>query len=152
MRTKLLLICLLSMTLQVLAKPVSPEQAIEIASEYAGIAKTTDRLKSPLKHPCQILYTRQPREGSQAYYYAVGREKQPGFILVGGDDMLPKVLGYSDAGVFSTSSMSPAMKGMLENWDAQIEYLLSHPETALSTTARRVAPSREYSLGSDSTL
>lgn len=129
-----------SLTLPALATPITPEKAIEIASRHAGFSKQTGIAKSPVKEAYKIVYVRQPRQGSQAYFYAVGKEKQPGFILVGGDDTLPEVLGYSETGTFSPSAMSPAMKGMLDNWDRQIEYLLAHPGAKRSKAAATITP------------
>lgn len=139
MKHKLPLICLLFMAFQAQASPISPEQAIKIASRHADIAKST-RIKAVSKQPLKIVYTRQAAKGNQAYYYVVGKEKHPGFILVGCDDILPEILGYSDTGNFNPSSISPAMKAMLENWDNQIEFLLAHPDAAISKTATPVAP------------
>lgn len=141
MRNKLLLFCLICMAFGAWATPISPQRAIEIASGRAGTANDVSRRNGPSKNDVyRIVYTRQPQKASQAYYYAVGKENQPGFVLVGGDDRLPEVIGYSDTGIFSPSSMSPSMRAMLENWDAQIEYILANPGTVRTRRSASVTP------------
>lgn len=131
MRKEILLISLLSLAFGASAAPVSPQRAIEIASEYSGGTAGGRRETSASKDKFKIVYTRTAKTAGQANFYAVGHDKQPGFVLVAGDDRLPAVLGYSATGKFSEASMPPSMREMFDNWDAQIAYLLAHPEVAM---------------------
>ena len=49
---------------------------------------------------------------SSAAYFAVNTES--GFVLVGADERMPDVLGYSDSGAFDADSLPPAMRFLLQ--------------------------------------
>lgn len=73
---------------------------------------------------------------STATYIAVNTAD--GFILVGADDRLPQVLGYSDSGIFEPANMSPSMRFWLQCYEeelAQIANIQSSASNAVSITA-----------------
>ena len=56
---------------------------------------------------------------SSAVYMAVNTAS--GFVLVGADDRLPEVLGYSDSGAFEADNMPPALRFWLQCYEEELE-------------------------------
>ena len=117
------------------AAPVSPERAMKIAGEFAGRAVSSRTMqKAPADARLTLAHTQKAAESGDALYYVFNRGRNAGYVLVAGDDRLPEVIGFSSTGSFDYASVPDNMKGMIRSWDAQIAWLLAHPE------ARALAP------------
>ena len=87
------------------AEVITPSQAVSIAEEFLGESLAPQRAQG-------INRTAPDREN--APFYVVSRGEGKGYVLVSGDDCLPQVLGYTDAGDFDMDNMSPAYKDMID--------------------------------------
>ena len=73
----------------------------------------------------------------QQRFYVVDRGANGGYVVVAGDDRLPQVLGYGDAGDFSSPDLPPAVKYWLGEMDRQIAYLQTHDGVAVHRPTKR---------------
>lgn len=92
----------------------TPDEALRIA---AGVFGQVEKHYAPGKSP---VSNKSPQiADSTLAYYAVNTEE--GFVLVGADDRLPEVLGYSDGGVFDNDSIPPAFRFWLQCYEEELE-------------------------------
>ena len=113
-----------------IAEAITMSMAKHIAAEFnAALAGATN---SPTSNQQQIILqahhrtTTKPQNRKTAKpYYIFSRGKGRGFIIVGGDDRMPPILGYTDKGDFIEEQMPPQLIAYLQ-WF----------ETAHSTTAQ----------------
>ena len=70
-------------------------------------------------------------------FYVYENSARGGFVIVTGDDRLPRVLGYGDAGDFSSASLPPAVRYWMDEMNRQIAFLQSHDEVAAHRPAKR---------------
>ena len=72
------------------------------------------------KGQCTLVETR--ALGNSPSYY-VFNNKNGGFIIIAGDDMVSPVLGYTTEGSFDTTNLPKGLKDLLNNYDSQIKVL-----------------------------
>lgn len=109
---------LLSMiVLAVWANPVSKSDAQKIAQRFfqkKGIAAASLKMVSS-RHKL-------PQNGNAAYY-VFNAAADKGFVIVGGDDRIPSVIGYSTTGTFDESQLNDNIKSFLSGIADQIAYI-----------------------------
>ena len=117
--------------------PVTPEQALDIASEFGRSATSRNMMRVPTSSSAmtQVYKHVDVTTGLNAIY-VFNRGKEDGYVLVSGDDRAPLILGFSDRGHFDSARIPDNMRVMLENWGRQISWLATHDE------ARSAAPVR----------
>ena len=69
-------------------------------------------------------------------YYVFNASDGSAFVIVGGDDRVPPVLGYGD-GAVDMASLPCAMQWLLDNYKRQMEWLHAHPGAAVEHAALR---------------
>lgn len=113
------------------AKPRTASEALSVANLFcvnklnstkAGI--NTSTLK--LAYICNGNIS--TRSGTNACYYVFNRGNNRGYVIISGDDMAKDVLGYTDKGNFSFDSIPSNFKYWLASYQAELEYLYSHPQ------------------------
>ena len=115
------------------ASPVSVSEARQVADNF--FTSATRRISAGGVQPTtRLAYS--AREGR---YYVFDRGVQGGFVVVAGDDRLPRVLGYGARGDFSSSDLPPAVKYWLGLLDGQIALVQSHGDVAVHHSAKRAA-------------
>lgn len=57
-------------------------------------------------------------------FYIFNYEDNDGYVIVGGDDMLPSILGYSDSGNIDLDNLPPALEWKLNSFKEEISYIL----------------------------
>ena len=70
---------------------------------------------------------------SSAIYLAVNTA--PGYVLVGADERLPEVLGYSDHGAFDPQNMAPALRFWLQCYEEELGQI-SNLQSPISNAPR----------------
>ena len=134
MKIKLLLsILTLSMGANVLARPLSPQEALT-RTEPTQVRKIKKASASP-----QLVGTTYDNYGKPAIYVYTysGRE---GFMLVAADDAVVPLLGYSEKGSFSLEGMPGNIDSWLSLYTEQIEAARSLPPyVAYQTRAGEMA-------------
>lgn len=103
-------------------KQLSPNQALERALANSK----TQRVASAGR--LSLSYTESIEEKNLVYVFNDSKE---GFIIVGGDDNMSPILGYSDNGTFDYASAPPALKWWLEQYAKEASTLLSQNITVL---------------------
>ena len=129
-------------TLAGMSAPVSPGQAVGIASDFLN-SSTRNDLRRASGGKLSVCYTHADRLTGTNTLYAVSLGRQGGYVLVSADDAAPAVIGYSERGAFDSADIPDNMRVMLDNWSAQIAWLASHPDAsplASESTGVEVAP------------
>ncbi len=150
---KLFLVAWVAMLTQwmMFAGPVTPEQAQKIAESYLN----KNQLRSGSK-PLALTYThRAPSLKSSdadfmmqpAYYYVFNRGTHEGFAIVSADDRTAPVLGYSETGHFDLSKAPAHVRAWMAQYDAEYQYLYSHPELSIKTKSLRAEAPVRYGEG-----
>jgi len=85
-------------------------------------------------------------------YYVFSRGEGQGFVIVGGDDLLPEIIGYTESGDFDATNMPPALADYLMGFEVALDkyqqYVDEHGEEAAQQlvkqrrSARAKAPRR----------
>lgn len=113
------------------AGQVSEADARQVANRF--FAQKSARFKAlPVSITPRLAYT-----AERGRFYVYDRGEGNGFVVVAGDDRLPQVLGYGDAGDFSASTLPPAVQYWMDEMSRQIDYLQAHDEVAAHHPARR---------------
>lgn len=97
------------------AEPVSRREALKIAQRYVQVDE-----RSELRN-LNALET----SGVQPAYHIINDAQGKGFVIISGDDALPPLLGYADAGKASTSDMPVQLKELLRIYEQRVGQLRS---------------------------
>ncbi len=99
------------------ANPITPQQAQQNALTFMEIkGKSLDI--SALRHaPTRLSMT------SSASYYVFNIGNNEGYVIASGDDCAPAILGYADSGYIDIDSLPENMKGWLEEYALQIQFI-----------------------------
>lgn len=125
---KLLLtsIVLFAISTGIMAKGITEEKALGIASRFFGSSTRSGESLTVAK--------------SSKGYYAINRGSAKGFVIVAATDNFPsEVLGYSDAGTIDTLAMPANMKWLLAQYDALSE-TSSVSASTRSTSRAAISP------------
>lgn len=113
------------------AKPRTVSEALSVANLFcinnlngtkAGLSPSALKLA----YICNGNVT--TRSTSNTCYYVFNRGNNNGYIIISGDDMARDVLGYTDKGNFLFESIPPNFRYWLASYQAELEYLYSHPQ------------------------
>ncbi len=86
------------------ASPISVNQAKSVASRVMS-GKTLEQVS---------IQRANHAPGQNAPYYVFNAQASQGYVIVAGDDVLPPVLGYSDAGAIDPNDIPEAMQQLLD--------------------------------------
>jgi hypothetical protein len=129
----LALIALLFQTLGVIAAPVSPERAEQVAINWmtlqTGARHSAYRLD--FNHPEAAAYQ---RSGGHHYLFEV---EPAGWVIVAADDVAYPILGYSTEGTIVGRSQPPSFVGWMQGVDASIAAAIR--QTDMGTLSRDAA-------------
>lgn len=119
MKTALMTLGILSISMASWAEPVTPDQAMQQAKKFVQ----TRRAKNPkLRYATGTTpQLKQVGQVSGLYVFNVGDDN--GFVIVSNDDRATPVLGFSDSGSFNVSRMPDNMKAWLQGYADQIEWM-----------------------------
>ncbi|MDE5997132.1 MAG: C10 family peptidase, partial [Muribaculaceae bacterium] len=96
----------------VFARQLTLEEALSKIPERFSLSNT--------RSDHDLIYTEKTDDIKVAYI--VSSHNADGYVVVGADDRLPALLGYSDKGEFDRESIPPAMKYWLSEYGRQLEY------------------------------
>ena len=117
-----------------LAGPVSENAARQVANRF--FTQQSARLRAPsVASATRLAYT-----AERGRFYVYDRGAQGGYVIVSGDDRLPSVLAYGDAGDFAAPTMPASVRYWLDEMNRQIAYLQSHDDAVAHWSASREAP------------
>jgi len=133
------------------ADPVLQHEALAKAVQFLAAHRnghaaqqtlTLTRRQSRRQAPASAPTASSATADASAAYYVFNIEAGGGFVIVGGDDRLPDVLGYADSGAFTPDSLPPGMEDWLRQWEEQAAS--RPPATSLSAPLR--APAVRHSV------
>ncbi|MDE6443095.1 MAG: C10 family peptidase [Muribaculaceae bacterium] len=91
------------------ARQISPQEAASVASEF---------LSGQTSIAAEQLTTRSSNvESSKVGAYHIINYPSGGFVIVGGDDRMAKIIGYSDKGQINTERLPLQLKNILEGYE-----------------------------------
>jgi len=90
------------------------------------------RASAPLRLVATGHYRTAASDAPCYYIYNVG--SGAGFVIVGADDLMPDVLGYSTDGSFDAAAIPDNMRAWLDEYSRQMAWLCLHPEAAVRQT------------------
>ena len=106
MKTKHLFLTaiLLVFSMLVVAEPVDPMRALEVAEQFAPQSAKTKRIKSKTtpEQSYEIVYTHRMPNSDRAAFYVV-KLGEKGFVIISADDVANPILGYSYTNSWPTS-------------------------------------------------
>jgi len=97
------------------ARHITPDEAATVASEFFN--------RSPRTRSAVSISPVMAKSASKAdvlLYYAFNETHGNGFVLIAGDDRLPKVIGYSDKGSFNFENIPPQLSAIFESTEAAL--------------------------------
>ena len=89
-------ICLSSM---LIADPIDYDTAKKLAFSYVSVGNEPTLVKKAIRSEAKSR-TLSEELKSTSPYYIFSRGENSGFVIVSGDDCLPKILGYTENGNF----------------------------------------------------
>ena len=121
------------------AEPVDLETAKEIAQDYmaAGVSpelvENGTRLNARRRAPGKVQ--------SAPPYYIFSRGKGKGFVVVGGDDILPSVIGYTEEGDYDPTNVPESFRDYMYGFELAIEkynaYIEEHGDEGVKAVKAR---------------
>ena len=115
------LLTIIFAAIQIIAAPVDPEKALEIANDFwANNISLKKSIRSRLVPAEGVLKTSSPTSSSkeQAAYYVFTETENNGFVIVSGDDKLNPIVGYSTNAI--SGEMPPALSAWLEEYSEYV--------------------------------
>lgn len=140
-KIQLSILFLLATVIATHAAPVSPDRASASAIKFLTESPQAKKVRRHTANKSVTLaHVYNSSQNSAPLYYVYNHGENDGYVFISGDDRLPEVIGYSFSGQFDINNIPDNMKGLMRSWDAQIEWLLSHPE---AHTAAAPVPQKE---------
>ena len=114
---KKLLFIVLMLPAMLLATPVDPNIAQQVACNFLGIEQSRQGYKpNKLKR-----VARQATDNPQYYIF---NNEDGGYVIVSGDDIAIPILGYSDSGIIDADHMPENLRWWLSEYDREIKWAL----------------------------
>ena len=107
------------------ASPISVNQAKSVASRVMS-GKTLEQVS---------IQRANHAPGQNAPYYVFNAQASQGYVIVAGDDVLPPVLGYSDAGAIDPNDIPEAMQQLLDYYAECVSNAPSQPSRLIPREA-----------------
>ena len=111
---------MLAALLQISARQISPDEALETANRFV---RGNSRLRALSQAQMKLAYVK--TEGSQNRLY-VFNASTGGFVIVSGSDATEQVLGYGTSGSFDAQNMAPGLADMLDIYSEEIGYAIDN--------------------------
>lgn len=104
------------------AAPITKEQAARKASDFVAVRGKHIGSKPQLAYQSSKLSSTPNTPATDSYLYVFNIGDNDGFVMVGGDNDSPNILGYSDQGKFEASEMPENLKSWMESYEEQMAY------------------------------
>lgn len=105
------------------ARILSPDEALKRAIPEISFKKAPSRFSN-----MKFYGSRESSNGIPCLYI-FSSDADKGFVITTADDRLSALLGYSGHGHYDLSSLPPALRGLLQDYVAEIEYFYDNHET-----------------------
>ena len=118
----LLALILTVLTLNAHARQITHEEASAVASEFFSNSSNYQEKGKKATSKRTISPKLSDNNTPQAYYI-FNADDNRGFVIVSGDDRVPKILGYSDHGNFNFNNMPPQLSTLLDQYTKNVKSL-----------------------------
>ena len=140
---KKLLFIVLMLPAMLLAAPVDPSLAQQVAQNF--ISSTGDSISTQQPARQQRRLKRVAKQTAEAQLYYIFNNEDGGFVIVAGDDCATPILGYSNEGSIDLDNMPIQLQELLQAYAAEIQdavdnNLQATDEVAESWAAYKRAP------------
>lgn len=118
MKNIIITLCIVALAFAAEGRQVSSAEAQAVAVDFFGAGSVGGVRKVKAK------------SGLAEPYYIYNNRQDSGFVIVSGDDRLPRILGYSTTGSFDSSDVPPQLAWMLEAFSATLSVMpegVAHP-------------------------
>ena len=132
---KKVLLFLLMLPLMLLAAPVDPNMAQQVAENFINapeVSVNNAMRKAPRKPKRMARAAKQVTNDQQ--FYVFNSEDGEGFVIVAADNVARPILGYSKTGTFDMENIPANKRGWLSMYNDEIKYAQSHNLQASSET------------------
>lgn len=137
---KLFLFVLLTLSVAVYGRRIPIEEATGIAKEFFNSASVSQQSPKTGVHRAQ---GRDASEAGGAPFYVFNADGDKGFVIVSGDDRVPRILGYSDKNNFDFNNLPPQLVAVFDNCKSNLDRL---PDT-VHASWKGTASSKSTSTG-----
>ena len=114
---KKILFIVLMLPAMLLASPVDPNIAQQVACNFLGIEQSTQGYK-----PNKLKRVAKQATDNPQYY--IFNNEDGGYVIVSGDDIAIPILGYSDSGIIDVDHMPENLRWWLSEYDREIKWAL----------------------------
>lgn len=121
---KKLLFILLLMPAILLAAPVDPNLAQQVAQNFINSADDTLSAQQPVNQPRRLKRVTKQATDSQPYY--IFNNEDGGFVIVSGDDCATPILGYSYEGSIDLDNIPIQLEELLHAYAEEIQYAVDN--------------------------
>lgn len=137
------LFILLLMPAILLAAPVDPNLAQQVAQNFINTVGDSVSAQQPINQPRRLKRVAKQTTDNPPYY--IFNNEDGGFVIVSGDDCATPILGYSYEGSIDLDNMPIQLEELLNAYAAEIQYAIDNhlqatDEVAASWTAYKRAP------------
>ena len=139
MRRILLFAVVLLAAIQLSAAPVDMRTAQAKAQNFVQQKLYSGKLRAPISGEMKLAHAEMNSKMLDRAVFYIFNSKN-GYVIVSGDDRAEEILGYGDAPL-DINTMPRNMRGWLETYKEQIEYLQANPGLMVETPSMN-APAR----------
>lgn len=111
------------------AAEIGETEALRIAQQFRG---TNPQLRKAPGTAMKLAYKAPASQGNAFYVFNNG--ENGGFTIVAGNDVMPKILGFSETGHFNAEDMPSNLRAWLDGYVAQADYAIARGETCYEAT------------------
>ncbi len=125
-----------------MADPIDLEQAKKLAAPFMQNTAEVSLVKKAVRSESKSR-TLAADVKATAPYYIFSRGENQGYVIVSGDDCLPKILGYTESGDFDEEKMPPHLLSWLEYYGSLVEEAQAQGVNAARTEAKVTRATKE---------
>jgi len=136
-----------AMALVAVADPISPEQAMQIASQVVNKTDASRLNNQGMTRTLRLTKTETIGQTEAIAYYAFQADDNGGWVIVSGDNRAEAILGYSNQGRLDWQALPPNMVAWLAEYKQQIAWLQAHPDVETASTTQSLTVAADGSIG-----
>lgn len=129
MKKLFLLLVAAALTLPSLAEQLTAEQSV---ARFAAKQGRAQHIKKLDKSGLRLVHT--AKQKNDNLYYVFDRTDEGGFLILGADDLVPELIGYTNSGRFDSDHVAPALRWWLSECEKSISSAIATGKKLVATT------------------
>ena len=121
---KKLFFIVLMLPATLLAAPVDPNLAQQVAQNFINSTGDSLSAQQPINQPRRLKRVAKQAADTNPYY--IFNNEDGGFVIVAGDDCATPILGYSNEGCIDIDNMPVPLEELLNAYAAEIQYAIDN--------------------------